>query len=287
MPGTEGRDEPRGWGATRYIPAQSPAVRRFWQTGRVTAEPAPGKEYFTAPAHPNQRRYEALRAYFTEDLTVAEAGARAGYTRASMASLLRDFRAGRLQLFAPPGKPGPKTAPARDRARARVTELRREGRPVHEISSRLRAGGTRLNRTGVGQILAEEGFGRLPRGAAPMASTGPAAAGRDTRLPRAAVTGFAAFPARAETSLAGLLPALPDLVSPDLPALIKAAGYPGTTVIPAVSWLLSLLALKLTSTRRVSHVDDLLSDPASALFAGPGRAAEEISPRQLLLPAIP
>jgi len=35
-----------------------------------------------------------------------------------------------------------------------------------------------------------------------------------------------------------------------------------------VSWLLSLLALKLTATRRVSHVDDLLDDPASALFAG-------------------
>ena len=234
----------------------------------MTAEPAPGKEYFTAPAHPNQRRYEALRAYFTEDLTVAEAGARAGYTRASMASLLRDFRAGRLALFAPPGKPGPKTAPAKDRARARVTELRREGLPVYEISSRLRAEGTPLNRTGVGQILAEEGFGRLLRGTAPMASTSPATAGRDTRLPRAAVIDFAAFPARAETSLAGLLLALPDLVSLDLPALIKAAGYPGTTVIPAVSWLLSLLALKLTGTRRVSHVDDLLSDPASALFCG-------------------
>src|SRR5664280_647018 len=40
---------------------------------------------------------------------------------------------------------------------------------------------------------------------------------------------------------------------------------------PAVSWLLSLLALKLTRTRtrRVSHVDDLLlADPAAALFAG-------------------
>jgi hypothetical protein len=54
----------------------------------------------------------------------------------------------------------------------------------------------------------------------------------------------------------------------DLPALVRAAGYPGTSVIPAVSWLLSLLALKLTGTRRVSHVDDLLTDPASALFAG-------------------
>ena len=44
-----------------------------------------------------------------------------------MASLLRDFRAGKLELFAPPGKPGPKTAPAKDRARARAVELRRRG----------------------------------------------------------------------------------------------------------------------------------------------------------------
>ena len=77
----------------------------------------------------------------------------------------------------------------------------------------LRAERTPLNRTGVGQILTEEGFGRLPRGPAPEASTSPATAGRDTRLPRAAVIDFAAFPARAETSLAGLLLALPDLVS--------------------------------------------------------------------------
>jgi hypothetical protein len=234
----------------------------------VTAEPAPGREYFTRPSQPNQRRYEALRAYFTEDLTVAEAGARAGYTRASMASLLRDFRAGKLQLFTPPGRPGPKTAPAKDGARARVIELRREGLSVYEISSRLRAEGTPLNRTGVGQIAAEEGFGRLLRGPAPEASTSPSTAGRDTRLARAAVIDLASFPARAETSLAGLLLAVPDLLALDLPALVRAAGYPGTSVIPALSWLLSLLALKLTGTRRVSHVDDLLSDPAGALFAG-------------------
>jgi transposase len=234
----------------------------------VAANPAPGAEYFTAPRHPNQRRYEALRAYFTEGLTVAEAGARVGYTRSSMASLLRDFRAGELELFAPPGRPGPKTAPAKDRARARALELRRAGLSVHEISARLRAEGTPLNRTGVGQILAEEGFGRLLRGPAPEASASPATAGRDTQLPRAAVIDFAAFPARAETRLAGLLLAVPDLVALDLPALTGKAGYPGTSVIPAASWLLSLLALKLTGTRRVSHVDDLLTDPASALFAG-------------------
>ena len=234
----------------------------------MTAEPAPGPEFFTAPAQPNQRRYEALRAYFTERLSVAEAGARAGYTRASMASLLRDFRAGRLALFAEPGRPGPKSAPRKDAARARVIELRRQGLSVYEISSRLRAEGTPLNRTGVGQVLAEEGFGRLLRGPAPEASTSPATAGRDTRLPAARVIDFAALPARAETSLAGLLLVIPDLAALDLPAMVAKAGYPGTAAIPAVSRILSLLALKLTATRRVSHVDDLLADPAGALLAG-------------------
>jgi hypothetical protein len=234
----------------------------------VTAEPAPGPEFFTAPTQPNQRRYEALRAYFVERISVAEASARVGYTRASMASLLRDFRAGKIQMFAPPAKPGPKSAPAKDRARGRVVELRRQGLSVYEISSRLRAEATPLNRTGVGQILAEEGFGRLLRGPEPQASTSPGTAGRDTRLPRAQVIDFAAFPTRADTSLAGLLLMIPDLVALDLPALVAKAGYPGTAAIPATSRILSLLALKLTATRRVSHVDDLLSDPASALFAG-------------------
>jgi hypothetical protein len=142
-----------------------------------------------------------------------------------------------------------------------VTELRRAGLSAYEISARLRAGGTPLNRTGVGQILAEEGFGRLLRGPAPAASASPATAGRDTQLPRAEVIDFAAFPARADTRLAGLLLALPDLVALDLPALTRAVGYPGTSVIPATSWLLALLALlalKLTGTRRVSHVYDPL-----------------------------
>ena len=234
----------------------------------MAAEPAPGAEFFTAPAQPNQRRYEALRAYFVERVGVAEAGARAGYTRASMASLLRDFRAGRVQMFAPPGRPGPKSAPRKDAARHRVIELRRQGLSVHEISARLAAEGTGLNRTGVGQILAEEGFGRLLRGPAPEASASPATAGRDTRLPAARVIDFDAFPARCETSLAGLLLAVPDLIALDLPALVARAGYPGTAAIPPVSRILSLLALKLTATRRVSHVDDLLTDPASALFSG-------------------
>ncbi|HTQ94868.1 MAG TPA: hypothetical protein VMK84_35775, partial [Streptosporangiaceae bacterium] len=229
-----------------------------------------GAEWFTSPQQVNQRRYEALRAYFTESLTYEQAGARFGYTRWAMINLVRDWRAGKLELFAPPRKPGPPpgAAPAKDRARGRVIGLRRQGLSSYEISARLSAEGTPLNRTSVAEILAEEGFGRLLRRPEPEASSSPATAGRDTNLPAAKVLDFAAWPARLDTTRAGLLLAVPDLVSLDLPALVSAAGYPGTRVIPAVSWLLSLLALKLTRTRRVSHVDDLLTDPAAGLFAG-------------------
>ena len=236
----------------------------------MTAEsaPRPGGEAFARPAQVNQRRYEAVRAYLYEGAPLDEAAARFGYTRSALASLVRDFRAGKLALFAEPGRPGRKSAPKKDAARGRVITLRRQGLSVYEISTRLAAEGTPLNRTGVGQILAEEGFGRLLRGPAPEASISPATAGRDTNLPRAGVIDLAAFPARADTRLAGLLLTIPDLAALDLPRLAREAGYPGTSVIPATSWLLSLLALKLTATRRVSHVDDLLTDPASALFAG-------------------
>src|SRR5229473_2445478 len=204
----------------------------------------PEAEWFTAPAQVNQKRYEALRAYFTEHLTYARAAERFGYTRWAMIDLARQHRAGKLELFAPPRRPGPPpgVAPAKDRVRGRVIELRRQGLSAYEISGRLKAEGTPLNRTSVGEILAGEGFGRLLRRPGAEASISPATPGRDTNLPAAKIL--------------------------DLAALTAAAGYPGTRAIPAISWLLSLLALKLTRTRRVSHVDDLLTDPAAAMFAG-------------------
>jgi hypothetical protein len=232
----------------------------------AVSAPRPGWELLAGQV--NQRRYEALRAYLLEGRSLQEAADATGYTRDAVASLARDLRAGKLAVFAPPGTPGRKSAPRRDAARGRVIELRRTGLSVYEISTRLGQEGTPLGRSAVSDILREEGFGRLARGTAPEASASPGTSGRDTRLPAASVIDFAALPPRVHTAMAGLLLAVPDLIALDLPALAAAAGYPGTRVIPAVSWLLSLLALKLTATRRVSHVDDLLADPAPALLAG-------------------
>ena len=123
--------------------------------------------------------------------------------------------------------------------------------------------GIALNRTGIAEVIAEERFGRLWR--RPEALRG---APRREQLPRTGVIDFALWPERVLTKHAGLLLCLPDLVALDLPAIVKAAGYPGTTVIPAASSILSLLALKLANIRRTSHVEDLATDHGAALFAG-------------------
>jgi hypothetical protein len=50
--------------------------------------------------------------------------------------------------------------------------------------------------------------------------------------------------------------------------LVSQAGYPGSQMVPAVSALLSLLALKLLDKERRSHISDFDFDEALGLFAG-------------------
>src|SRR5690349_21489046 len=190
----------------------------------------PGAEFFTDPADPLQRRYEALRAYLLEGRALAEVAQQFGYTPMALTSVVRDFRAGRRDFFAPPPRPGPKAAPAKDAARPRIVELRLAGHSVGEICQVLDAEGTPLNRTGVAEVLAAEGFERLwPR---PYEQRG---LPHRQVLPVAKTTDLGELPRHAETRVAGLLLAIPELVALDLPQLVQAAGYPGTRWIPAIS----------------------------------------------------
>jgi hypothetical protein len=177
-------------------------------------------------------------------------------------SAVRDFRAGAREFFVS-GRPGPKTAPGKDAARPRIIELRAAGHSIDEIAAALAAEGTPLNRTGIAEVIAAEGLPRMWR--RPDAERGGPA--REVQA-RAEPADFGELPPRAETRLAGLLLAIPDLIALGVPDMVTAARYPSTPKIPAISYVLSLLALKLTSTRRVSPVHDIAADPGAALFAG-------------------
>src|ERR1700684_3829873 len=174
------------------------------QSAKTPQHPArPGGEFFLRPDSPAHRRYEALRAYLAEGLPAAQAAAPSGYTPASLLSAVRGFRAGAREFFVT-AKPGPKTAPAKDAARERIIELRAAGHSIDEIARVLAAEGTPLNRTGIAEVIAA-----------------------------------AALPGRAETRLAGLFLAIPDLIALGVPDMTAAAGYPSTPKIPALSYILS------------------------------------------------
>jgi hypothetical protein len=144
-------------------------------------------------------------------------------------SAVRDFRAGAREFFVT-GRPGPKTAPAKEAARPRIIELRAAGHSIDEIAEALAAEGTPLNRTGIAEVIADEGLPRLWR--RPDAERGGPA--REIQA-RAEAPDFAALPERAGTRLAGLLLTIPDLIALGVPDMVTAAGYPSTGKIPAVS----------------------------------------------------
>ena len=227
----------------------------------------PGYERFTAPTLAAQRRYEALRAYYVEELSPGEIAERFGYTKASVQTLISQYRDADLaELFAQ-ARPGPKRQPKKDAARERVIELRRQRHGIEEIVAELERAGTPLSRTAVWEILSEAGLSRMPKPAAqPKAEPSP------ERLTAAKVRVLEEneWPETGgiQTQHAGLFLLIPELVALDLPGLVKEAAWPSTSQLDAVHSVLSLMALKLSGRRRRSHVQAVVHDSALGLFAG-------------------
>ena len=68
--------------------------------------------------------------------------------------------------------------------------------------------------------------------------------------------------------MAGIFLFIPLLTKIQLHTLVDNAHLIGTKMIPAVSYLLSLLTLKLLDKERKSHISDWNFDEALGLFAG-------------------
>jgi len=73
---------------------------------------------------------------------------------------------------------------------------------------------------------------------------------------------------RLRTRVAGVFLFLPLLARIHFEHLVSQANYPGSTMVPATSALLSLLVLKLLDKERRSHINDFNFDEAVGLFAG-------------------
>ena len=222
------------------------------------------RRFFAEPATPRHRQYEALRAFFLEGLSSAEAARRFGYSVGAFRVLCHGFRHGTLPEFFATIRTGPREQPKKSRAHEQIVALRKRNYSVYEISQTLKQQGTPLSATAVREVLAQEGFAPLPRR-------------RDDERPVrvgplaqavANVHDFVLAPREFTTRMGGLFLFVPDLVRFDSHAMATGAKLPGSGMIPAAHALRASLALKLWSIERKSHVMALAADEGLALFCG-------------------
>lgn len=221
-----------------------------------------GAEYFLDPAEPAQRRYEALRAYFVEGGPAAATGARFGYSAATMHQMASELRAGRVALFAS-SKPGPKGPRKAGKVRDRVLELRAANHSVTEIAAVLAGEDTPVSAQTVWAIVSSEGLGRLPR-------RDRAEHGLPARASAVKAAALPAWPTPTSVScdFAGLFLLAPAMTELRVDELVRAAGYPLTSVLSAFHSLGSLLLAKCARRPRASHLEALGADPGLGLLLG-------------------
>ena len=223
--------------------------------------------FFQHPKPEWQRRYEALRACFVERLSADAVAARFGYTRGYVYILKHRFVTGKLDFSEPlpDGTQQQRRRVPRD-VRDKIITARRGNLSAGEIVQILSEDGIEISVRTVERVLAEEGFDKLPRRT--RIKIGVTVKGADIPKRAETVSLSALDGQRFQSDCAGAFLFAPFLAQLDLAGIVKEAGLPGTKVIPALSYILSFLALKLLGDERYAHVGEHGFDPGLGLFAG-------------------
>jgi hypothetical protein len=134
--------------------------------------------FFLVPSSPRQRQYEALRAFFVEELPSADTARAFGYTPGTFRVLCHQFchDPQKRQFFQSSCVGRPPGVRRNDQVREQVIALRKKNYSVHDIARTFEERGQQLTPAAARDILREDGFAPLPRrlDEERPASTGPA-----------------------------------------------------------------------------------------------------------------
>jgi len=126
------------------------------------------ENFFLSPKHTFHKQYEALRSFFTGELSAKQAGDQFGYTKHSMYSLIRDFKKNLTHddpanLFFASRKTGRKEKEDGKEIKATILALRKKYLSVSDIKAVLDVQGYKVSERHVYNVLKKDGFDRLPR----------------------------------------------------------------------------------------------------------------------------
>jgi len=226
----------------------------------------PDRKFFLYPEFDWQRRYEALRASFVERLPAKVVAERFRYTPEYIHLLRHQFIHGKIDFSEPVPEGITKRHVVNAEVRKKIRHWREQRLSAGEITELLSEEGIEISVRTVERVLREEGFPKLPRRT--RLKTGFTISGAE--VPESSVSvSIGELEGRTfDSDSAGIFLFAPFLPKLGIGEIAHAAGLPETKAIPARSYLLSFLALKLLGTERYAHVGDHAFDPALGVFAG-------------------
>ena len=220
------------------------------------------------PQSPEQKKYDALRAYYLDHMPADEVAASFGFTPGYFKKIRSDFRgelkAGRNPFFQIK-KSGPKERTTNQETINQIVSLRKKNHSIQDIRSMLAAQNISIGLNTIDLILKDQGFAPLPR---------------RSHLERQVINqSLKIRPPKSQSITiqddtlytehgAGPLVFLPLIEQLGIVPAIQKAGFPSTKDLSDVASVMAVLALKIVGHYRASHDDAWALDRALGLFAG-------------------
>ncbi len=222
--------------------------------------------FFNRPSSDWQKRYEALRASFVERLPARIVAERFGYTTGYIHLLRHQFKNGKLDFDEPLAEGSSRRRRVSAEIRQKIRSWREQKLSASEITELLAEDAVEISVRTVERVLVEEGFPKLPRRT--RLKIGRTVQGAEIPEAAQAMVPHEWEGKRFDSPTAGVFLFAPFLDQLRFPEVVKAAQMPGSKPIPALSYLLSFLALKRLGTERYAHMGEHGFDPGLGLFAG-------------------
>lgn len=119
-------------------------------------------DFFNNPASPRQKQYEVIRAIIIDENSIEEAAKRYGYKPSTVYSILKDAKAGKIELF-PTVKKGPQQKRTTPDIQDKIIEYRKMRLSASDIKDRLAEDNIEISTRTVERTLKDAGYRKLKR----------------------------------------------------------------------------------------------------------------------------
>lgn len=222
-------------------------------------------DYFNKPVSERQKQYEAVRAIVIDKEQTETVAKKFGYKSKTVYSLVRDAKAGKLELF-PVVIKGPKQKRTLPETQDKVIQYRKQSLSTSDIRTRLANDKINLSGSTIERILKNAGFGKLKR----RTNNELGKTVKNKIIPeRSEHVDFAVLEKfNIDCPSVGIFFFIPYILESAILSAVQECKLPESSDIGSTQACLSMLLLKLLGSRRLTHIGSYDQEPGFGIFAG-------------------